>query len=101
MVVKDYLITNGVPKDAIIADQNGNNTYQTAKNLVEIKKDKNIRSLVLVSQYYHLLRAKLAINKFGFDVVYLSHAKIFPELRGLYSIPREIVGYYFYLSIAP
>jgi len=97
LVMKEYLIENSIPESAIITDQNGNNTYQTAKNLAKIKKDENIKSIILVSQYYHLLRAKLAVSKFGFDTIYLSYAKMFPELRDLYSIPREIVGYYFYL----
>lgn len=97
IVMREYLIKHDVPESAIVLDQNGNNTYQTAKNLVVIKKDKNIKMVIIVSQYYHLLRAGLALNKFGFETVYLSHAKMVPELRDLYSIPREIIGYYFYL----
>lgn len=97
MIMKEYLIGNRIPESAIITDQNGINTYQTAKNVAEIRKDKNIKSIIIVSQYYHLLRAKLAIQQFDFDTVYLSYAKMPPELRDLYSIPREIVAYYFYL----
>jgi len=97
IVMKEYLLEQGVPKKAIIEDQNGINTYQTAKNLVEIAKDKNIESLIIVTQYYHVLRAKLAIKRYGFNSIYSSHAKMIPELRDLYSIPREVIGYYFYL----
>lgn len=97
LVMKKYLIKNGIPEDVIIVDQNGINTYQTAKNITQIKKDEKISSIIVVSQYYHLLRAKLTLNKFGFNTVYLSHADMFPELRDFYSIPREIIGYYFYL----
>ena len=96
-VMKNYAIEIGVPGSAIFVDKNGNNTYLTARNLKEIANDESIGSVIIVSQYYHLLRAKLSVNKVGFDLVYLSHAKMFPELRDLYSIPREIIGYYFYI----
>ncbi len=97
LIMKEYLIENDIPESAIITDQDGINTYQTAKNVAEIRKDKNIKSIIIVSQYYHLLRAKLAIQQFGFDTVYLSYAKMPPELRDFYSIPREIVAFYIYL----
>ncbi|PKK88557.1 MAG: hypothetical protein CVV64_18315 [Candidatus Wallbacteria bacterium HGW-Wallbacteria-1] len=31
LIMKDYLMKRGVPEDAIITDQKGSNTYQTAK----------------------------------------------------------------------
>jgi len=96
-VMANYLIENGIPIEAIIEDPNGINTYETAKNLREIAKDKNIKSVIIVTQYYHILRAELALKKFGFDSVSSSYAKMAPELRDLYSIPREVIGFYFYI----
>ena len=75
LAIQLYLAKNGIPENVIIEDKNGNNTYQTVKNLKDISKDTNIKSVIAVSQYYHLLRARLAFNKFGFDSVYLSYAK--------------------------
>jgi uncharacterized SAM-binding protein YcdF (DUF218 family) len=97
VVMKDYLVAHSIPENVIIEDINGVNTYETAKNLREIAQDKNIESIIVVTQYYHILRAKLALKKFGFSYVYSSYAKMTPELRDLYSIPREIIGYYAYL----
>lgn len=96
-VMKEYLVNEGISPNLIIKDSNGINTYATAKNLKTIVENKEIKSVIIVSNYYHLMRAKLAIGKFGFDPVYTSYSRIFPELRDFYSIPREIVGYYFYL----
>lgn len=96
-VMKDYLIEKGVETENIIEDPEGNNSYLTGKNLVKISEEYNIKSVTLVSQYYHILRAKHVIKRFGFDEVYSSYGKMKPELRDLYSIPREILGYYVYL----
>lgn len=96
-IMKSYLIEKGVPESAVIEDKTGNNTYLTAKNLQAMAEEKNIKSIIAVSQYYHLLRARLTLSKFGFNPVYTSPAKMFPEFRDLYSIPREMIGYYFYL----
>lgn len=96
-VMKNYLVGYGVPEDIIIEDGNGDNTYLTAKNFASIAKENNINSVIIVSQYYHLLRSRLAVGKFGFNVTYTSPAKLQLEARDLYSISREMVAYYFYL----
>ena len=96
-VMKEYLIAKGVPAHAIIEDNKGNNSYLTSKNLRPIAQAKNIASVILVSNYYHILRAKLAMKKFGFDVVYSEPANNYIEWGDLYSVPREIIGYYYYL----
>ncbi len=95
-VMKEYLVNKGVPADAIIEDKDGYDTYQTAQNLMKIAEDNDISSVVIVSQYYHITRARLALKKSGFDGVYSAHARIFPGLRDLWSIPREVAGYYYY-----
>jgi uncharacterized SAM-binding protein YcdF (DUF218 family) len=96
-VMEKYLVAKGIPENNIVEDGDGNNSYLTAKNLKSIANDRGIKKVIIVSQYYHILRAKLALSKFGFATVYSAHAKKWPGLRDLYSIPREIAGYYVYL----
>lgn len=96
VVMKDYLVEQGVSDEYIIIDSQGNTTYDTLRNIVVDKDETSIHSVILVSQYYHLLRAKMAAEKFGLEVHGVSAADMFPELRDLYSIPREMVGYYVY-----
>ena len=96
-VMREYLVEKGIPTENIIEDQDGYNSYLTGKNLVKISKEYDINSVTIVSQYYHILRAKHVIKRFGFAEVYSSYGKMKPELRDLYSIPREILGYYDYL----
>jgi uncharacterized SAM-binding protein YcdF (DUF218 family) len=96
-VMKDYLMKEGIKSENIITDNQGATTYATAMNLKKIAAEKNIESVIVVSQYYHILRSKLAIQKIGIDSIYGAKANMFPEIRDLYSIPREMVGYYTYL----
>lgn len=95
-VMKDYLIQAGVVEDIIILDSNGYNTFMTAKNSKIIIDKINLDSVMIISQYYHITRTKLAFKKVGFQKVYSSHAKIF-EIRDIYSLIREFFAYYKYL----
>jgi uncharacterized SAM-binding protein YcdF (DUF218 family) len=92
-VMADYLERLGVPQRHILVDENGRNTWQSALNF----KGMNFRSVILVSSYWHLTRAKLAFRRLGVPEVYASHARMRPQLRELYSIPREVIAFYFYL----
>ncbi len=96
-VMKDYLIENHIPENDILADKEGYNTYLTAKNTSKIMKDNDFEAVILVTQYYHISRAELAFKKFGMNQIYSAHANMFPEIKDLYSIPREFVAYYYYL----
>ncbi|WP_207753510.1 YdcF family protein [Sporosalibacterium faouarense] len=96
VVMKDYLIQSGIPEDNIILDSKGNNTYMTAKNSKEIIEKESFNSVMIISQYYHISRTKLAFKKVGFNKVYSAHARIF-EIRDIYSLVREFVAYYKYL----
>lgn len=95
-VMKDYLIQVGVEEDRIILDSNGYNTFMTAKNSKIIIDKMNLNSVMIISQYYHITRTKLAFKKAGFDKIYSAHAKIF-EIRDVYSLGREFFAYYKYL----
>ena len=51
---------------------------------------------MVVSQYFHVPRMRLALERAGVTPVYSAHAQYF-ELRDVYSIAREVVGYGVYL----
>jgi vancomycin permeability regulator SanA len=89
----EYLIKNGIPKDRIVIDNYGNTTEVTAHNVK--KMNLKIHSLIVISQYYHISRAKLAFRNNGYDNVYGAHANYF-EMRDTYSLVREFFGYYKY-----
>lgn len=96
VVMKSYLVEKGVPDERISVDSAGVNTYLTAKNSSRIMKENGWRSALVVSQYFHISRTKLALRRFGVSPVFSAHADYF-ELRDLYSIAREVFGYGGYL----
>ena len=96
VVMKNYLVENGVPDEAVLLDQEGYNSFMTAQNTKTIMSEMDLNSITIISQYYHITRTKLTFRKAGFDKVYTAHAKYF-ELRDMYSLFREFFAYYKYL----
>ena len=90
----EYLIKHGVPKKDIIIDNEGNNTNASAENFKKLYP--NAKSVIVVSQYYHISRTKLAFQKAGINRVFGVHCNYF-EISDFYSIFREYFGYYKYL----
>jgi vancomycin permeability regulator SanA len=92
VVMKQYLVANGLPTARIYVDSQGNNTYLTAKRTAQLMTEHKWQSAIAISQYFHLPRTKLALQRFGVKTVYTAHADFF-ELRDLYSTIREVFSY--------
>lgn len=95
-VMKNYLTNQGISDDKIIEDSNGYNTYMTAENSRLVMDELDLKSVMVISQYFHITRTKLAFKKLGFEKVYSAHSGVF-EYRDVYSIIREFPAYYKYL----
>ena len=91
-VMRDYLAARGVPRDSILVDKDGYNTWRTAQNTVPFLKERHLHSVLIISQYFHMPRCRLAFAKFGIGPVYWSHAP-FWALRDFHSVPREVIAY--------
>jgi vancomycin permeability regulator SanA len=92
VVMKQYLIAHGLPATEIYVDSQGDNTYLTAKHTAQLMTRHKWQSAIAISQYFHLPRTKLALQRFGIKTVYTAHADFF-ELRDLYSTVREVFSY--------
>ena len=92
--MSEYLVKNGIKSRHIYVDNKGNNTRLTAQNFVS--QFPGERSVVVVSQFFHVSRAKLAFIQVGLKNVTGAHADFF-EGRDVYSTIREFFGYYKYL----
>jgi uncharacterized SAM-binding protein YcdF (DUF218 family) len=55
-------------------------------------RENDWRSALVVSQYFHVPRMRLAMKRSGVATVFSAHARYF-ELRDVYSTAREVVGY--------
>ncbi|QWX82991.1 YdcF family protein [Cellulophaga sp. HaHaR_3_176] len=91
--MKEYLIKKNVPDSLIIVDNYGNNTLATVNNTIKVKDSLNFKSIIAVSQYFHLTRTKMLFKKQGFKNISSASPKYF-ELRDFYSLFREFVAYY-------
>lgn len=91
-VMKQYLAKNGVPAERIHVDSAGATTYLTARNAARMMRENGWQSAMVVSQYFHVPRMRLAVRRSGVTPVFSAHARYF-ELRDVYSIAREVIGY--------
>lgn len=90
----EYLTSENIPENAIVIDNEGNNTRLTAVNFKHYFP--NVKSVSLVTQYHHVSRAKLAFRQVGIENVHGSHAEYW-EIRDVYSCFREFFAFYSYL----
>nr|WP_315489392.1 YdcF family protein [uncultured Rhodoferax sp.] len=97
VVMGDYLVKRGVPRASIVLDSLGVTTAATARNTAALAKTHGWSRVLVVSQYFHIPRCRLAFSQAGLGPVYAAHAPYF-ELRDIYSTAREVVGYAAYLG---
>lgn len=98
VVMREYLIEKGIPDDKILLDSNGYNSYMTAKNTKLIMDEMEFDSVMIITQFYHISRTKLAFEKMGIENIYSAHAS-YLEVRDIYSVVREFFAYYKYLVL--
>lgn len=91
-VMAAYLVEHGIPKQAIIEDEVGVNTRATAKNTWQYMVSNHLTSVIVVSQYYHIPRIKLALHAVGINKIGQASPS-YVSWRDLFSVPREMVGY--------
>ncbi|NMM27309.1 MAG: YdcF family protein [Glaciimonas sp.] len=95
--MSNYLVKNGVPATAIIKDSMGIDTAATAKNAANFIRTNNLKTALVATQYFHVARTKLALERNGVLVTGTVHARYF-EMRDFYSIPREVIAYIAYTA---
>ena len=95
-VMHDYLTTHGVPPERIIVDSLGVTTFASAKNTVQISQRMGFKSVLVVSQHFHIPRSRIALERSGILTIHSAHAEFF-EWRDIYSSLRETAGYAAYL----
>lgn len=92
-VMAAYLQENGIPKNRILIDNEGNNTHLSAVNCKNLLEDE--QEIMIFSQYHHILRCKLAFKQCGFTQVY-GYAPSYFETKDFVAMVREFTAYYSY-----
>jgi vancomycin permeability regulator SanA len=96
--MRDYLRAHGVPDTAIVVDNAGNTTQQTVRNTARLQPTLHFRSVLVISQFYHISRTKLLFRQAGLTDVSGASPRYF-ELRDGYSLLREFAAYYHVLLL--
>lgn len=97
--MQNYLLAKGVRATDIIVDNEGRNTGSTVNFFSTYAHGSDLKSVIVVSQFFHLSRTKCAIERKGDYKVYTAHAEYY-EIRDLYALFREFFAYYKYLLIS-
>ena len=66
-VGRDYLLANGIPPDAILAETNSFDTSQQVARLAEIAETHHLEHVVVVSDPTHLFRIQVLCQDAGLD----------------------------------
>jgi vancomycin permeability regulator SanA len=93
--MRAWLIDRGVPERDIVVDDQGDNTLASARNATAYMRAHGMTRVMLITQYYHLARARLAFERAGAPFV----AGAFPHrfrAMDFYSTWREVPAYVVY-----
>lgn len=93
-VGRDYLIRQGVPSESIIVEAEGDSTMHSTAAAAEIMRRMGLKSCIVVSDGYHIYRAKKMLEAQGLKV-YGSPRPTVPrnDLRQWWLYTRQAVGY--------
>jgi len=91
----DYLVAQGVPSGSVVQDSLGIDTAATAANASRYLQTKNLTTAIVSTQYFHVARTALALERYGVRVTGTSAPRYF-ELRDAYSVAREVPAYVSY-----
>lgn len=81
-LMRELLVTWGVPESDVILEDKGSSTYEQAKLAGDLLRSRHAGRIVVVTEAYHMRRAKGLFDKLGFATV--------PAACGFRSLPDEV-----------
>ena len=93
-VGRSYLVSRGVPSEAIVVDAEGASTVYSTASAAEIMRRMALKSCIVVSDGYHIFRAKRMLQSSGMKV-YGSPRSLNPpnDWRERWLYVRQAIGY--------
>jgi uncharacterized SAM-binding protein YcdF (DUF218 family) len=93
-VGRSYLIGHGVPPEAIIVENEGETTVESTAMVGEIMRRMGLRSVIVVSDGYHIYRVKRMLQFRGLSVYGSPRKERSPEgLRENWNYVKQAIGY--------
>lgn len=75
-VAKKVAVKEGVPQEKFLLEKSSHNTYASLEGIKNIAEQNNIKSVIVISDQYHVARGVLFARHFGFKPVYWDYPKI-------------------------
>ena len=95
---RDYLVAQGIPAEAVVAEPIGNTTFESLQALASWMRERDLTSAFLVSDPWHNLRLERMASDLGFEghasATWTSAAKTEGTRLGGYV--RETLAYLYY-----
>lgn len=91
---REVAMREGVPRTAIVLEETSRNTEENARNARRIMVEHGWNSAILVTDSYHMFRARYLARRVGIDVVPspVPVARIGSPLFYLHSVVREVAA---------
>ena len=102
-VGRSYLIAHGVPSEAISVETEGGSTVESITLAGEIMRRMGMRSVIVVSDGYHIFRVKRMLESAGLTVYGSPRREVAPQhpLRERWNYVRQAVGYLLWRAGVP
>jgi uncharacterized SAM-binding protein YcdF (DUF218 family) len=93
-VGRSYLIGRGVPSEAIVVETEGESTVHSIALAGEILRRMGLRSVIVVSDGYHIYRVKEMLRAQGLAVYGSPRKELNPDpLREQWNYVKQAIGY--------
>jgi uncharacterized SAM-binding protein YcdF (DUF218 family) len=93
-VGRSYLVSRGVPSEAIVVDPEGASTAYSTASAAEIMRRMGLKSCIVVSDGYHIFRAKRMLQASGVKVYGSPRSLNAPDdWRERWLYVRQAIGY--------
>jgi uncharacterized SAM-binding protein YcdF (DUF218 family) len=93
-VGRSYLTSRGVPSDAVIVENEGESTVQSTAMAGEIMRRMGLRSVIVVSDGYHIYRVKRMLQSRGLKVYGSPRKEANPAaLHDRWNYVKQAIGY--------
>lgn len=98
---RDYLIEQGLPPDAVVAEPVGHSTLESLRAAASYMRDHGLRSAFLVSDPWHNLRVRRMASDLGIEgfVSATWHSAAQTERTRFEGYVRETFAYLFYVAV--
>jgi uncharacterized SAM-binding protein YcdF (DUF218 family) len=91
LAMRRYLLAHGVPDSCLVVDQGGQNTWLTARYASAWMRARGFTRVLVVSEYYHVPRCRLAFARYGLPGAFSLSAR-HVTWRDPYATAREVAG---------